>query len=593
LRKHQDENIAVFPDARLVFMVPAYREMSNGNIPKQLLSLSLPDVPKDEVALVYVINNTLLQQFCAEHFYLFEANQFSDLLTQFRTFYASKKGNNTEDERQILFALSNMSNTGEQNIDPKLSHNFIKHARTYQENQASIEILRFLSKARDGLNPPEGLDPVEKKQLLQEYTIQLQEIWQASFAPAPLPRGLVAALARGVQVAVIDNSSQGKGFATRDIGQAKNEGLHLSFLQIAPNAGLVQPIDADTYPPPDLVSILLRLAAVPKVEAVFVPQYTNTNRLPEQFSGRPLEQRLKDIVGYYRRTLYTKMQYYSETTRKELGGSQIAISRTAYEKLEYPHGDNNTDFTYSHDLQLILKPSRIVRLTQARHMLNLMHRGREESIDGGSFANQRNYSNTFEEENEGITFRSTTAALEWMQENRILIAELKKLEPHYLDDYVQYLRDYREKVQSDRKIFLRRFSQLLPHLAEVIISGQPPEKAIKHLESTMPSGVLQSFVQDNHLLFTTLIEHFREQGMMDPDSIQAFLQQQLPEYFLPVPSQPVKVLEHERFAQKMAFAPGFSLRDFIYIPLAREAFFAQLKDEGKNNQLQLLTNKRP
>lgn len=373
----------------------------------------------------------------------------------------------------------------------------------------------------------------------------------------------------------VNDASDGKGFPGRDIGMAKNEGLHLAFDVICPNVKLVHMSDGDTYRSGSQVNALIRLMHTQHPDIVTFQQMTTTRTLPEQISKEmSATKRFATMMKYYVSTLASSFSYYSRNSQTmSLGGSQIALSRKAYQKHEYPFGAMNSDFAFS---PLVMNDSelKVIRGDRPDLAIYLVNRGREESIDGSNLGRERYGSSLqkvrkdLDEDSRQRAYTEVMIASEYMssQETKLFYGRIKN--------------EMKQKIHHEREAFLRRATVVFQQIEKYF--HETDRSSIKDLRKQF-HPIAQGFFADNPLLLPTLIELFKKQKIIKTDEMLSFLKHYLPEYFAPIPQD--KYQDDRKLVAYVEanthLPPGYTVRDALHFVLANAAMLAHEQNKAQ------------
>lgn len=163
--KHEDENLPEYQNVELAIVVPTHRELSNGNLPFMLQALSEPTVPKDDVVVVFVVNNPRFYEAMYSSRKLISSKQYSSLPHAIRSYYADQGWSMEQSEIEELSSLD----WKVQNINYAIINQWKRMISTFKENRATLQLLQILTETTES-----PMDSVAKEQAMQK----LENIWE-------------------------------------------------------------------------------------------------------------------------------------------------------------------------------------------------------------------------------------------------------------------------------------------------------------------------------------------------------------------------------------------------------------------------------
>lgn len=380
-----------FPRVELVQVTPVYAELG-GNIEEMLEAMVvLPQEIREKVLLIFVVNNPKVLCWLDE---IIGDKTLKELISEGKNpldiekelikrkhlepRYENSRGNATASYIAQLFYTwidLEQAQTG-----AGLEAIFRKRA-AYQENQATLGLLKTLAIWTDRLKVE--TNPAYKHRLRQQGLEAIKTSWQQYFPDRPLSRIWKLALRRELNLRALDYSSEATAFRSADIGLARQVGAKMAE-DLAPNYRYIRFADADTVSAPEwwqrLFQVLGEIEAKSQKSAsnliLPLPQLT-IPEVPEQYDDMSPDLLYPHLLNVILSTI-NRGRSYAGVTDKQLGGSQLLVSRKAYNQHQYPRGSMNSDFAFS-EAQ--------VKAGFKRHYpdlspIHLKNRYRSDSIDG-------------------------------------------------------------------------------------------------------------------------------------------------------------------------------------------------------------------
>lgn len=556
LEKHADENLPVFPNAKLAIVVPAYRELSNGNAAQLLASLAVAGIPKNEVAVIFVINNPLSDSLIHQYLNDDPNKSIFDIKLNIEEEYISRDFVNGQPARELW--RSNRQNASD----------MVRRFGSVRQNIVLYEILRRIESSHNAT-------PQRKQEVLEEVIA----IWR-KFSQNPLPLGFELAIKKDIQITAVDNFSPENAPSWRAVGLQRREGITLAFERITPNAKLVHPSDADTFFTASQINYLLDKSEG-DYDAIVLQQYSVLPIHPEQITKE--DQLLETLMVNYFKNIIQDVAKYASVSGDRLGGSQLAISRHTYQRYSYP-SVVDSDFAFSNEV-LNDEKLKLLRSYEHDNILILGNRSRPESFDGrsilepGLLSYPEKILNTQEREKNLficdalIQHMITCNYIKFGPDHEIDIMEL----------YQENLEKFYNLVKRDRRVFRRQAKMTIKLLCESLLENpefnQLPEKMLTQ------NRRLAEFLIKNPLLFKLITDEIKNIIIHNPDFgrdqiieilYAEFLEQYFNEYFIEHDDNLTSVenlskMFDEYVTKEEALPTEAKATSFLHIFLAAEA----------------------
>ena len=546
LDRHKDEVKPVTQNPFAVAIVSrAYRELSNGNLAEQLLSLASQNIPSSEFRAYIAVNNVRALAIAAQ---VWDREK-----VMLGTLSPEERQNVLRDLTLQEFKIRKIDlQTGDSDALSSTSSTLEQKVQDYKENQATLRVLQTLTEAVNALttSPSElGTDITNKaleniRSAAQHFLTdaQLQVLMRASHA----------IMRRKIFVVGVDCSSLSNAYINRNQGQATDEAVHLAIEQ---GAKYIDIGDMDEYREPNVLKEIIQAAHEGRIDVLIRPLRLFVPQHPEQFDS---SRTWGDLVKFYANTVTITQERYSDPESNFSGSSgTIVVSARAYKKHPQPHKGFNEDYEYAARM-------RGDRDLVVRHALDsdlrLAQRKRAVSFEGAVIDSHVN-SESLEEIRAGLIATQRAKIQQFVVADNQLIQQLTQVErdendPDYLQIYMDKRREFfernqRERAQNRRMVLGIRKDGSIAHNGILprayALWKKHPEWTVNDMLKTVPfSNHQRAFLDQNPLLFSSLVSEMKritqvgdvEQssfGALPPslELIVEHLEYSLPELFAP------------------------------------------------------------
>lgn len=522
----------------IAIVMRAYRELSNGNLAQQFLSLSSQEIDKQDFETIIVVNNprifsTIANLTRGENLQTINCHDLAAEIIQRRDLNLSAW------ELNYLRSLTN----------EKLERNIVD----YEENQATLQILNVISTTVEELL----LNPFDNTQADQVIELALTKIDQ--FSTPHLKKPQIAVLRKASEQMIrtktrilgLDCSSEVDGFRRVSLGQATNEGCHVAYQR---GALYFDISDMDDFRPPTALKEIYNITQeVNPPDILLRPLQLVTPQHPEQFdeTGKILTK----LIYYYRVNYPAERKGFSEyattvTHRddNDITTGKIICSRNAFKIHQYPHGDWFEDLIFSE--RLISDPALTQRYLLDSPLLRSF-RGRDVSYDGRGLSRLQRHKDleaaiTFADD---ITNATVIKYDKLIQQTDSIFASTDSQQIHSLQEEYERIKerffldeqDYRKFIRkvflgiqegseiSEDGILVKIFKSAKKHLGDLTINTQ------EIIEAASLTERQQAFLIQNQVLVPCLLQEMKipENGLITLQDLVIFLENYLPELFEP------------------------------------------------------------
>ena len=527
----------------------AYKELSNGNISRQLLSLASQSIDGSAYETYIVVNNPRIYGLLAE-----VDNSSPAILRNVPLFLhhqvlseAKRRGwDLSEWEQKFLKRLKH----GKENVE--------NDCKAYAENQLSLKLLRIVTQTSSNLLNRDGEQTEESLIIPALASIRQEASAILKTSQVELLETAVKAIFRKRTLVIgLDCSSPDKGFRAIDLGQASNQGGHIA---LARGVSFIDFSDMDQFRPKNGLTEILQ-SADKGYDILYRPMNTVTPQHPENmkkdrtFHGR--------LVNFYRTANQFAREEDMSYLRKITSSGKIIVSADTFRRHQYPHGHITEDFHFSRNANSDINVRTHYLLDT---VLDRSYRGREESYDGSSLGRSEGTGDEVTELLEGY-LRANRAFLETANSVTFDDEQLQGLEALYRTKRHEFFLDEQSRRDRMRLEILgiksdgsRTSSGLLEKVLPVL-KRYPRASVEKVIESAGLRKQQASFLIENPLLLTALTQFLSKRSdlrVQDTNEGQVIqlLESALPELFaLPLVAEP----EYTDLPQEANFTDYFHL----------------------------------
>lgn len=515
LEIHIDELPEYKQNPTVIVVKRAYRELSNNNLGLQLNSFGKLNIPGDKFEAVIVVNNPRIIAILSS---LYTGTNANEIARDIEDYYYEKGLTLSEFENGFLNKILSDPLSIDRAID------------TYRENQATLYILKYLTKQvvriiEKEITEIQALEEIEAE--IDKYTEKILTTEQRKLLVTACDR----IIRKKIIVLGIDCSSPEKSFQEIDLGQATNQGCHIAYSRLAQYIDIS---DMDEFYSQDSLDEIFTLSKEQKPDLLLRPLNLFPVQPPEQLGDSAS---WEELVSFYTRSIlnreteYKYAYFYPGGDRDPLAynSGHITVSARAFERNQYPHKNWVEDLSFS---KTMLADSELSSYQLLNSDLILVDRHRYESYDGGTHLKSEQSSSP--SPRDLIHSRSLYFITRWIKLDERIVSflnskpELLELFHEYKVTRSKFFQDQNQERRKLRYLFLSK-NGLLRKVTQILL--KPGEINDEELQGIGLSVDQRNFIRTSPTILSALKREVEKRNLTTESQIITFVERSLPEFF--------------------------------------------------------------